>query len=83
MASTDNTATASTVTDNAVAEIPPRTEVTRTLNMLKLSVSELYTDAARRAPYFSKSKQEATAKLTSALKVIEDFSNKLDSIKKG
>ncbi|QZQ54449.1 hypothetical protein KZI27_14175 [Curtobacterium sp. TC1] len=82
MTNTANTTKNTPTADAAEVALPERSEITRTLNILKLSISDLYADARRRTPYFATGKAEATAKLNSALKVLTEFSNQLDSIKK-
>lgn len=74
------TTTAPATTDNA--NIIDRAEVTRTMNMVKHEVTELFNDAARKRPYFAPSKKEAEAKLNAALKVLTEFAANLDAIKK-
>lgn len=59
-----------------------RPAVTRTLNIVKHSVGELYADARRKTPYFANSKEEAEAKLSAALKALEGFAENLEAIKK-
>ncbi|OUE29484.1 hypothetical protein BFL35_14850 [Clavibacter michiganensis] len=85
MTNATNTKSTAAATDaEAVTiDLPDRSEVTRTLNILKLTISDLYNDARRRNPYFATNKQEAVAKLNAALKVLNEFSGQLDSIKKG
>jgi len=79
MTNTANTTKNTPATDASTIDRPA---VTRTLNIVKHSVSELYNDARRKTPYFANSKEEAEAKLSAALKALEGFAENLDAIKK-
>lgn len=82
MTNATNTKTPAAIDEMATSDLLDRSEVTRTLNIVKHSVSELYNDARRKTPYFASSKKEAQAKLSAALKALEGFADSLDSIKK-
>lgn len=73
------------MTNTSTAPAPStidRSEVTRTLNIVKHEVGELFADARRKTPYFATSKKEAESKLSAALKVLNEFAGQLDAIKK-
>ncbi|GAA1326556.1 hypothetical protein ACFSWE_04075 [Leucobacter albus] len=78
---TANTAPATTAAVDSIAEID-RSEITRTLNLVKHEVGELFADAKRKRPFFAASKPEAAAKLAASLKALQEFADHLDSIKK-
>lgn len=59
-----------------------RKELTRTINRIKHEVGGLVDDANRRSPYYARSKEEATAKRDAALKVLTEFAERIDTLKK-
>lgn len=68
------------------AEVPAssfdRREVTRIFAKLRHEVSELVYDAGRKRPFFAKTSEEAVAKRDAALKVLDEFAERIDVLKK-
>lgn len=69
----------STTTDATNVE---RADVSRSIALVRHEITELFNDARRSRPFFAGSKEEAEAKLSSALKVLSEFAQNLDAIKK-
>lgn len=76
---TNTTKNTTAATDVATIE---RTDVSRSIALVRHEITELFNDAKRSRPFFAGSKEEAEAKLSSALKVLGEFAQNLDAIKK-
>lgn len=74
-------ATATTATET-VEDKFDRSEFSRVMAMVRHEVSGLITDAQRRTPFYASSKQEAIAKRDAAMKVLTEFANRIDELKK-
>lgn len=59
-----------------------RKDVTRLFARLKHEVGGLVDDANRSAPFYAKSKAEATAKRDAAVKVLHELADRIDTLKK-
>lgn len=59
-----------------------RKEVTRMFARLKHEVGGLVDDADRSRPFYAKSKEEAIAKRDSAIKVLSELADRIDTLKK-
>lgn len=59
-----------------------RRDLTRTIARLKHEIGGLVDDANRTRPFYAKSKEEAVAKRDAALKVIGEFADRIDALKK-
>lgn len=69
-----------TVTADTDAYDPAETG--RTLGKIRAEITQLNQDAKRRSPYFAKSQVEAVAKRDAALRVLREFADRLDAMKK-
>ncbi len=76
-----NTANTAANTANTAAGID-RADVTRSVNLVKHELTQLFQDAKRQRPFFAASQKEAEAKLSAAVKVLTEFAGQLDAIKK-
>lgn len=79
MTNSNSTQATSTTTDVKTVE---RADVSRSIALVRHEITELFNDAKRTRPFFAGSKEEAEAKLSSALKVLGEFAQNLDAIKK-
>ena len=79
MANTTASQAPSTTNDVNTLE---RADVSRSIALVRHEITELFNDAKRARPFFAGSKEEAEAKLSSALKVLSEFAQNLDAIKK-
>lgn len=77
----NNTAPAAASTAVKVDDFD-RKELTRTMNRIKHEVGGLVDDARRTRPFYAKSKDEAIAKRNAALKVLDEFADRIDMLKK-
>lgn len=77
----NTTASQAPSTSTNVANLD-RADVARSIARVRHEITELFNDAKRARPFFAGSKEEAEAKLSSALKVLSEFAENLDSIKK-
>lgn len=59
-----------------------RQEVTRIFAKLRHEVNELVYDAGRKRLFFAKTKEEAVSKRNAALKVLDEFAERIDVLKK-
>lgn len=59
-----------------------RKDVSRMFARLKHEVSGLVDDAGRSRPFYAKSKDEAIAKRDSAIKVLSELADRIDTLKK-
>lgn len=59
-----------------------RRELSRVFSKLRHEVGGLVADAGRKRPFFARSKEEATAKRDAAVKVLTEFADRIDSLKK-
>lgn len=58
-----------------------RAEVSRLVSMIRHELSTLATDAQRKRPLFSKSQKEAQARAGASFKVLQEFADKLTSMR--
>lgn len=73
-ATTTNTATKTDEFD--------RKDLTRIFARLRHEVGGLVDDANRSRPFYARSKDEAVAKRNAAVKVLEEFADRIDVLKK-
>lgn len=59
-----------------------RKEVTRIFARLRHEVGALVDDAGRKAPFYARSKEEAAAKRDAAVRVLSEFADRIDVLKK-
>lgn len=59
-----------------------RRELSRAFSKLRHEVGGLVDDAGRKRPFFARSKEEAIAKRDAAVKVLTEFADRIDSLKK-
>lgn len=59
-----------------------RRELSRVFSKLRHEVGGLVDDAGRKRPFFARSKEEAAAKRDAAVKVLTEFADRIDSLKK-
>lgn len=59
-----------------------RSDLTRTFARLKHEVGGLVDDAKRARPFYAKSKEEAIAKRNAAVKVLDEFADRIILLKK-
>ena len=57
-----------------------RADVSRTVALVRHELTELFNDSKRARPFFAASKKEAEAKLSAALKVLNELAANLDAI---
>lgn len=76
------TTTASQTTTAPKAEEFDRKDLSRLFARLRHEVSGLVDDANRRSPFYARSKDEAVAKRNAAIKVLEEFADRIDQLKK-
>ncbi|WP_445996281.1 hypothetical protein ACUWEX_11125 [Okibacterium fritillariae] len=79
MTNATNTKTAPAADDIATIE---RTDVSRTIALVRHELTEIFNDAKRARPFFAPSKREAEGKLAASLKALTEFAESLDAIKK-
>ncbi|NHU85895.1 hypothetical protein GWK18_09920 [Kocuria sp. JC486] len=60
-----------------------RAEVSRLVSMMRHELSTLADDARRKRPLFSKSPKEARGRRDAAVKVLQEFADKLTSMRTG
>lgn len=60
-----------------------RAEVSRLVSMMRHELSTLADDARRKRPLFSKSQKEARGRRDAAVKVLQEFADKLTSMRTG
>lgn len=78
MASTTNTQTA----PNTKTDEFNRSDLTRTFARLKHEVGGLVDDARRSRPFYAKTKEEAIAKRDAAVRVLDEFADRIILLKK-
>ena len=76
-----NTAT-QTAPAAAQADSFDRSDLNRTFARLKHEVGGLVDDAKRARPFYAKSKEEAIAKRNAAVKVLDEFADRIILLKK-
>lgn len=59
-----------------------RRELSRVFSKLRHEVGGLVDDAGRKRPFFARSKEEAIAKRDAAVKVLTEFADRIDALKK-
>lgn len=59
-----------------------RKELSRVFSRLRHEVGGLVDDANRKNPFYARSKDEAIAKRNAAVRTLEDFADRIDSLKK-
>ncbi|MFV4912143.1 hypothetical protein PFZ49_00890 [Microbacterium lacticum] len=59
-----------------------RRELSRVFSKLRHEVGGLVDDAGRKRPFFARSKEEAIAKRDAAVKVLTEFADRIDNLKK-
>ena len=64
------------------AESFDRKELTRVISRLRHEIGGLVDDSYRTRPFFAKSKEEAVAKRDAAVKVLGEFADRIDQLKK-
>lgn len=74
-------ATASAPAASTVDEFD-RKALSRLFSRLRHEVSGLVDDANRKSPFYARSKAEAVAKRDSAVKVLSEFADRIDRLKK-
>lgn len=59
-----------------------RKDLVRVFTRLKHEVGGLVDDSHRKTPFYAKSREEAIAKRKAAVKVLEEFADRIDMLKK-
>lgn len=59
-----------------------RKELSRLISRLRHKVGGLVDDANRKSPFYSRTKKEAVAKRDSAVKVLNEFADRIDMLEK-
>lgn len=67
---------------NAEAPTFDRRDLSRVFARIRHEMGGLVDDANRRSPFYAKSKAEAIAKRDAAVKVLDEFADRIDSLKK-
>lgn len=80
MANTPTTTSTNTTSDTT--EEFGRKDVARIFARLRHEVNGLVDDSHRRTPFYAKSKDEAVAKRNAAVKVLDEFADRIDTLKK-
>jgi len=59
-----------------------RRELSRVFSKLRHEVGGLVDDAGRKRPFFARSREEATSNRDSAVKVLTEFADRIDNLKR-